>query len=175
MAIDGTKQIYTTSPAKDAWIGNLGDLRDPATGEHHWHLIAQQFKCAYHASDPEITCPCMDVYRPDHMTVDGKMKALLNMVDPGAFDFELTGCLSGATSGSEFVKPLTPHLLQRFLGNIALPFCNDQVETVYVAVDPTYSTGLLSSIGCCTIFRMKEWFSGPRFLVSEQLIFQTNG
>lgn len=166
MAIDGTKQIHTTSPAKNAWISKLADLKNPVTGEPHIHLIAQQFKCNYHASDSDITCPCMDLYRPDHMTVDHRMKDLLNLVDPGAFDFELTGCVAGAeTSFSGVSKPFTEDLLKRFLTAIPEATCDDYVESFYVGVDPTFCTGSMSNVGCASVVKMKPGSPGPGLLV----------
>ncbi|ABG25767.1 ORF42 [Ranid herpesvirus 1] len=168
MAIDGTKQIHTTSPVDaGAWISRLSELRDVDTGEPHVHMIAQQFKCDYHAQDADITCPCMDVYRPDHMTVDVQLKDILNLISPGAFDYELTGCLQSATRGidaggaSTFSKDLTT----RFIQNV--PDVVDQalIASIYVSMDPTFCNGSMSSIGCCTFVRMEESTSGPKLLV----------
>ncbi|ARR28926.1 hypothetical protein [Ranid herpesvirus 3] len=154
MAITGTKQIHTTSPVdSNVWIARLQELNDPDNDKIVVHTINHQFKCERHAEDPGVSCPCLDIYVPDHMTVDEALKSILNVIQPGSFDSELTGCVSALSTGVLARQPFPKPVINMFQCNEMKSLSDTDVELFIIAVDPTFASGSKSSIACVSLIK----------------------
>ncbi|ABG25669.1 ORF68 [Ranid herpesvirus 2] len=167
MAVKGTKQIHISSHVdKDAWLSRLGEVIDPITGKAGVHLIKSQFKCDMHAADSGVTCACNDYLCPDHMTVDDVLKQILELVVPGSFDTELTGCVVGDVNGGGTNSKPFETVVTKLLANCVTDVDQSQIQAFYIGVDPTYGAHTMSSVGVCTIVRLNaETCSGPYMLI----------
>lgn len=153
MAITGTKQIHTTSPVdSNVWIARLQELNDPDSGKVVVHTINYQFKCSKHAEDAGVSCPCLDIYKPDHMTVDEDLKNIINVIQQGAFDSELTGCVSALSHGSG-KQPFSKPILNMFQCNEIKSIPESDVDMFIISVDPTFASGSKSSIACVSVIK----------------------
>nr|UKB92889.1 DNA packaging terminase subunit 1 [Acipenserid herpesvirus 1] len=162
MAINGTKQIHISSPVNhNAWISRVEDIKD-ADGQQAVHVAVHRFKCKYHADAPGATCSCSDIYCPDHITVNHLLQSLLNLVQPGSFEMELTGAVQSGGRNDLNPRPFTDEICAQFAGFTAsLSSVRSKVAGMYVAIDPTFSTGTLSGVGVCSLVRTTD----DRFLV----------
>ncbi|XP_078790740.1 uncharacterized protein LOC144996414 isoform X1 [Oryzias latipes] len=157
IAFRGRKQVHITSHVNNTpWLNKVADIRDDRGGPAY-HVVSQSFKCAYHERDPGLTCCCLGVYCPQHISVDGQLKELMNMVSPKGFESEVTG--SSSTS-SEDIKtdttvPFEASVINRFLSNNCWALedvARSIVTRAYLCLDPTFGGGSRSCAGvCCAV------------------------
>lgn len=58
---------------------------------------------------------------------------------------------------SENITPFTTELIHKVMNNVIDVTASDaEVSAFYIAIDPTYSSGSLSSLGVCTFAIMKN-------------------
>ncbi|ACD84546.1 terminase, partial [Salmonid herpesvirus 2] len=147
MLVAGRKQIHISSHVAKSWMNNVGDIIDEATGEPAFHVISQKFKCAAHMHLPSLTCPCEAVYCPSHIDMNPATQALLSCVAPGG-EMEITGGTGDLGDlVSETITPFTTETIHKIMNNVVdITDPKTEVSAFYIAIDPTYSSGSLSSL-----------------------------
>lgn len=157
IAFRGRKQVHITSHVNNTpWLNKVADIRDDR-GEPAYHVVSQSFKCRYHERDPGLTCCCLGVYCPQHISVNGHLRELMNMVAPKGFESEVTG--SSSTSSSDVkgdaTAPFGPAVINRFLSNNCTELkdvARSPVTRAYLCLDPTFGGGSRSCAGvCCAV------------------------
>lgn len=179
MTVKGTKQIHISSPGQpNSWITQVGDIKQD-NGETLAQVIDCKYKCKSHATtsfssgyrplkanpDDDISCSCYDIYRPDHIKIEHGVGTLMNMVSEGSFETELTGghTLAIRPENHPFEVGASNFLLTNVPINHPL-FSSPDESCVVIAVDPTWSTGTVSSIGICAAIHTSR-LGMPRMIV----------
>ena len=160
MAVRARKQVHITSHVDNTpWLNKVGDIRRE-DGEPAYHVVSQSFKCRYHEKDPGLTCSCLGIYCPNHITVDNHLKQLMNMITPRGFESEVTGSSSTSSTDTKTDRttPFEPSILNKFLSNNSYTLeymTRASVERVYVCLDPTFGGGSRSCAGVCCAVELK--------------------
>lgn len=154
IAFRGRKQVHITSHVNNTpWLNKVADIRG-LDGEPAYHVVSQSFKCRYHERDPGLTCFCLGIYCPQHITVDNHLKELMNMVTPKGFESEVTGSSSTSYSDTKTDEtvPFEPWIINKFLSNNSVPIeslTRGDVIRAYLCLDPTFGGGSRSCAGVC--------------------------
>lgn len=168
IAFRGRKQVHITSHVSNApWLNKVADIRNDL-GEPAYHVVSQSFKCRQHERDPGLTCCCLSVYCPRHISVDGHLRELMNMIEPKGFESEVTGSSSTSSSDTKDDRstPFQPSVINRFLSNNCVTLkevARARVVRAYVCLDPTFGGGSKSCAGVCCAVEL----SGGELAVSE--------
>lgn len=157
IAFRGRKQVHITSHVSETpWLNKVSDIRGD-DGEPAYHVVSQSFKCRYHARDPGLTCFCLGVYCPQHISVQSHLKELMNMVTPNGFECEVTGSssTSSADTKCDSTTPFEPRIINKFLSSNAVTveeLTHASVIRAYLCLDPTFGGGSMSCAGvCCAV------------------------
>lgn len=154
IAFRGRKQVHITSHVNNTpWLNKVSHIRKD-DGEAAYHVVSQSFKCNYHARDPGLTCFCLGVYCPQHISVDSHLKDLMNMITPKGFESEVTGSSSTSSTDTktDTTTPFETGVMNKFLsGNcVTIERIRHSVTVrAYVCMDPTFGGGSLSCVGVC--------------------------
>ncbi|XP_045072169.1 uncharacterized protein LOC123485286 [Coregonus clupeaformis] len=157
IAFRGRKQVHITSHVNNTpWLNKVADIRGE-DGEPAYHVVSQSFKCRYHEREPGLTCFCLGVCCPQHISVDNHLKELMNMVTPKGFESEVTGSSSTSSTDTktDHTTPFEPSVINKFLSNnsVTLEYMNrGSVVRAYLCLDPTFGGGSRSCAGvCCAV------------------------
>lgn len=172
IAFRGRKQVHITSHVSETpWLNKVSDILGD-NGEPAYHVVSQSFKCRYHARDLGLTCFCLSVYCPQHITVQAPLKELMNMVIPKGFECEVTGSTStsSADTKNDTTTPFEPRIINKFLSNntVTLAYLTQgSVIRAYMCLDPTFGGGSMSCAGVCCALEL----ANGKLVVSKTLIF----
>lgn len=158
IAFRGRKQVHISSHVTNTpWLNKVADIRGE-DGKPAYHVVSQSFKCGYHQRGPGLTCPCLGVYCPQHISVHNHLRELMNMVAPKGFESEVTGSSSTAESAdtkTDKTTPFEPSVINKFLSNNSLTLeavAHASVIKAYLCLDPTFGGGSRSCAGvCCAV------------------------
>ena len=171
IAFQGRKQVHITSHVgSSSWINKVAEIRTD-NGDQAYHVVSQSFKCRYHAKTPGLTCCCLGVYCPQHISVDNHLKQLMNMVSPRGFENEVTGSGNGLSTDlkTDITTPFEPAVISRFMhNNISISeICKSMVVRAYLCFDPTFGGGSKSGAGLCSAVELAD----GRLVVSKKKIY----
>lgn len=157
IAFRGRKQVHITSHVGNTpWLNKVSLIRKD-NGDSAYHVVSQSFKCGYHSKEPGLTCVCLGIYCPQHITVDAHLKELMNMIVPKGFESEVTGSSSTASTDmkTDITTPFEKCVILKFLSDncVTLAQTRDKrVVRVYLCLDPTFGGGSTSCVGlCCAV------------------------
>ena len=157
IAFKGRKQVHITSHVGNtAWLNKVVDITKD-DGEPAYHVISQSFKCRYHDRDTGLTCFCLGVYCPQHISVDNHLKELMNAITPKGFESEVTGSTSTALNDvkTDATSPFEPAVMNKFLSHNCVDMETLDKATIvraFVCLDPTFGGGSKSCAGlCCAV------------------------
>lgn len=172
IAFRGRKQVHITSHVNNTpWLNKVSDIRGD-DGEPAYHVVSQSFKCRYHERDPGLTCFCLGIYCPQHISVDSHLKELMNMVAPKGFESEVTGSSSTSSldTKTDTTYPFEAAVINKFNNCITLESVNrSSVVKAYLCLDPTFGGGSRSCAGVCCAVEL----SSGELVVSCQLFIQS--
>lgn len=160
IAFRGRKQVHITSHVMNTpWLNKVSDIRGE-DGEPAYHVVSQSFKCRYHEKEQGLTCFCLGVYCPQHISVDGHLKELMNMISPKGFESEVTGSSSTWSTGYKIGKttPFEPSVINKFLSSsVSVPdLYGSSIVRAYVCLDPTFGGGSRSCAGVCCAVELRN-------------------
>lgn len=167
----GRKQVHITSHVNNAsWLNKVADIRGD-DGEAAYHIVSQSFKCRYHEREPGLTCFCLGVYCPQHISVDNHLRELMNMVIPKGFESEVTGSssTSSADTKSDSSTPFEPSVINKFLSSnsVTLEYVSRaSVVRAYLCLDPTFGGSSKSCAGVCCAVEL----AGGNLVVSRHVL-----
>ncbi|XP_032366246.1 uncharacterized protein LOC116685140 [Etheostoma spectabile] len=157
IAFRGRKQVHITSHVNNTpWLHRVEDIRGE-NGEPAYHVVSQSFKCRRHEREPGLTCACLGVYCPQHISIDNHLKELMNMVTPKGFENEVTGnsITSSTETKTDNTTPFESSVINKFLSNnsVTLDYMRcASVVRAYLCLDPTFGGGSRSCAGvCCAV------------------------
>ncbi|KAK7878299.1 hypothetical protein WMY93_031118 [Mugilogobius chulae] len=161
IAFRGRKQVHITSHVNQTpWLNKVSEIRGD-DGEPAYHVVSQSFKCKFHERHPGLMCSCLAIYCPQHISVDTKLRQLMDLVNPRGFESEVTGstCSQSGDIKSDETTPFEPRVINRFLSNncLAMDFLvRAPVVRAYFCLDPTFGGGSRSCAGVCGAIELAD-------------------